>query len=73
MLEVITVKSLIESRYLGLKNENWDKRISGIDIVLTDKDEKLSLNSLASQSPPQIGWKLVLDRTDFHWTLYGMA
>ncbi len=82
----ITVKKLINSRYKdGIRPISWDNRFSGIDKVITDDGEELTLLSDGGQSTPAPGWILMLTKNDslqakdgtnlegLAWTLYGIA
>lgn len=74
----IFVVEVISSRYSsGLRPESWDSRVAGLDVVLANDGNRYSLQSDGQQSPPQIGWEIVLregdNRSGYYWTLYGIG
>lgn len=73
----ITVKELLSSRYgLGARPFSWDQRTAGIDLVRTEVDQVLRLDSTGGQSPPTKNWILMLTAGNaedgYKWTLYGL-
>lgn len=73
----VLVKEVVSSRYPGgLRPDSWDARIAGIDTIIASDGNSYNLISDGQQSPPQIGWQLVLrdgdNRVGYHWTLYGL-
>ena len=78
----IVVKEVISSRYEpGDRPVSWDKRIAGIEKIITTSDEEVSLYSNGQQSSPDIGWELLLTKDNSGskvdegvcWTLYGVG
>ena len=74
----ITVQSIVSTRYKnGLRPLNWDERVSGFDIIVGNDGKNYKLQSDGGQSPPKVGWILLLKSGDsdsgFIWTLYGIT
>ena len=77
----VQVARLISSRYgsalRGERPENWDARRGGTDVIETQDGRQISLASSPMQSPPKVGWILMLTSGDeakgYQWTLYGLA
>jgi len=73
----VRVERVVSTRYTdNMRPDSWDRRVSGIDVVTVDGGETTKLQSTPMQSPPQVGWILMLTggsaADGFHWTLYGM-
>jgi hypothetical protein len=71
----VVISEIISSRYPNnLRPENWKLRKEGIDLVKTTDGQTLEVFSNAGQSPPQVGWHILLknDKNKAVWTLYGM-
>jgi hypothetical protein len=78
MYRRVRVAKVLSSRYgLAERPESWDRRRAGTDIVVIDGGETLKLYSTPMQSPPKLGWVLMLtggtSEQGFSWTLYGMS
>lgn len=77
----IKVSKVTQSRYQpGNRPVSWDNRKEGIEKVLSDCGEELTLYSNGGQSSPAAGWELLLTEEKPHegisaltWTLYGLA
>lgn len=74
---LVTIRELLESRYSDRRRPlNWDARFAGVDRVRLDDGREINLQSLGDQSPPESGWRLVLESGDskegYAWTLYGL-
>lgn len=74
---VIRIQSIVSSRYPNHERPvNWDRRVSGIDVVLTNDGRTVRLLSDGSQSPPKPGWGIILRDGDgegaYRWTLYAV-
>jgi hypothetical protein len=72
----VQVAEIISSRYAGNEKPlSWDSRVDGVDVIRATSGELLKLQSDGGQSPPKIGWDLMLtDKKGDHytWTLYGL-
>ncbi|MCB0336332.1 MAG: hypothetical protein KDD62_08495 [Bdellovibrionales bacterium] len=82
----VQVKALVSSRYdalyashellCGERPASWDDRVSGADVIATENDVKITLQSDGQQSPPVPGQTLMLrsgdDAQGYTWTLYGI-
>jgi|GEM_PF-1434729 len=78
----IRVSELVSSRYgrggdpADARPVSWDNRLAGVDVVKTETGLTLKLFSDGQQSPPQVGWVLLLGSGDseqgYGWTLYGI-
>ena len=77
----VQVLRLVRSRYapvLGAERPaSWDARTGGADVIETLDGRQITLVSSPMQSPPKVGWILMLTAGDeahgFQWTLYGLA
>jgi hypothetical protein len=59
----VKVKEVVQSRYKpGSKPLSWDSRLPGVEVVITDTSEELSLYSDGGQGSPAPGWELILRR-----------
>jgi hypothetical protein len=72
------VSAVVSGRYdSGKKPVSWDERIAGLDIVVDESGDEISLYSSGDQSTPAPGWELLLtgasDQGGSTWTLYGIA
>jgi hypothetical protein len=73
------VKKIVSGRYLpGTKPSLWDSRVAGLDVIVTQSGESISLYSEGDQSTPKIGWEILLSEIEdsttpsYRWTLYGV-
>jgi hypothetical protein len=59
-----------------VRPQSWDKRVEGVDTILTLSGEEVRLFSSAMQSPPRAGWVLLITggsaEAGYTWTLYGI-
>ena len=59
-----------------LRPSSWDHRTAGADIIETTTGATIPLVSDGMQSPPAVGWVIMLMSGDsesgYRWTLYGM-
>ena len=74
----IKIKEIVSSRYSGKdRPENWDERVAGIDSIIANDGNQYNLLSNGQQSPPQLGWEIILregdNRAGYSWTLYGLG
>ena len=75
--ERVIVSTIQSSRYRGnIRPQSWDERVEGIDTIVTTDGRTLRLKSDGQQSPPQVGWVILLsagdDQSGYVWTLYGI-
>lgn len=75
--ERVTVTAIVSSRYRGhVRPQSWDDRKAGVDTIQTSDGRTLKLQSDGQQSPPQVGWVILLsggdDISGYLWTLYAM-
>jgi hypothetical protein len=75
MIGRVKVKEVVRARYPE-RPLNWDERIPGIDVIVTEQGDTIELLSDGQQSPPKKGWVILLREVDsegrFTWTLYGL-
>ncbi len=78
----IRVKETLSGRYeAGSRPVSWDDRRSGVEKIIADNGETITLYSNGGQSTPAPGWELLLTKEAndvgeahaVHWTVYGMA
>ncbi len=82
----LVVSELISSRYdsqyqegsikKGARPASWDERLEGLDVVKDSEGNSYQLWSSGGQSPPKIGWDIILTEQKeemYSWTLYGYA
>lgn len=75
---VVKIHSIVSSRYPeNLRPSDWERRVQGLDVVIVEGGERLNLQSSGEQSPPQVGWEILLTEAagnnSFKWTLYGLG
>lgn len=78
----IQVTEVLSSRYDSVTSREpgrpleWDRRLSGVDLVRASGGQTVKLRSSAMQSPPKPGWVLMLtggnETEGYVWTLYGL-
>jgi hypothetical protein len=74
----ITVEQVVSSRYPPSheRPENWADRLAGQDLVRSSDGQLILLQSDGGQSPPQVGWQILLREgnaaSGYEWTLVGM-
>lgn len=73
----IVVGKTVVSRYAdGIRPQNWDQRVSGIEEIESVDGVHFVLSSEGGQSTPQPGWKIMLlsEQTEgiYSWTLQGV-
>ncbi len=73
----IVVGKTLTSRYGdGVRPQNWDQRISGVEEIESVDGVHFVLNSEGGQSTPQPGWKIMLlseySEGTYSWTLQGI-
>lgn len=60
----VLVREVVTARYHnGQRPLSWDKRRAGIEKILTEEGETVTLLSGGGQSTPKPGWELLLVRT----------
>ena len=60
----VLVKEVLAARYAGGQRPlSWDKRQAGIEKIVTEEGETVTLLSGGGQSTPKPGWELLLMRT----------
>ena len=74
----VCVREVVSSRYVNNHRPgSWDSRIAGIDVIKGSEGQTVRLLSDGSQSPPKMGWEILLtDEIEpalFTWTLYSIA
>lgn len=57
----VVVKELVRSRYpRGVRPDSWDERCAGVDQIKGEDGDVFTLFSDGQQSPPQVGWTILL-------------
>ena len=78
----IVVKEVLKSRYQpGQRPVSWDKRVAGVESIVSFEGEEIDLYSNGQQSSPDVGWELLLTKDNegekgeegVCWTLYGVS
>jgi hypothetical protein len=74
----VQVQQIISSRYQhNLRPARWEQRLDGVDVILTTEGKEIRLMSDGGQSPPQIGWEIMITGEVstglYSWTLYGLG
>lgn len=74
----VKVRQILSSRYQhNQRPARWEQRLDGVDVILTSEGKELRLMSDGGQSPPQIGWEIIItgevSTGVYSWTLYGLG